>query len=171
MAVGPEGARIAREEDTGRIADLAAALLAPLGAARGGGLLAHALDRLLASDSLRRCIADSDHHAVLVGTYDDVVVGLALAEHPTESAPSRTGDDRVAVVRVLYVEPEMRGVGVGDALLAELLRIERARGATSLDIAALPGDGATKSFLEGLGFRARLLVMHRSLEPETEAGR
>ena len=58
----------------------------------------------------------------------------------------------------------MRGVGVGEAVLAEILSLEAARGATALDVPALPGDGASKSFLEDMGFRGRLLIMGRSLE-------
>ncbi len=59
----------------------------------------------------------------------------------------------------------MRGVGVGEAILAEVFRLEGARGTTALDVPALPGDAPTKSFLEEMGFRARLIVMRRRLAP------
>jgi GNAT superfamily N-acetyltransferase len=163
MAVGPEGARLARPDDTARLAQLAAALTAELGAARGGATLARFLDPLLTEASLRRRIADTDRGAVVVGTYDDTVAGLALVQHPRQKATGGTPEGHVAVVHVLYVEPGMREVGIGGAILAELVRLEADRGATALDVPALPGDGTTKSFLEGAGFRARLLVMHRPL--------
>jgi len=166
MAVGPEGARIAREDDTERIVELAAQCLAELTGARGGAALARALDETLRASALQRVIAGSDARALVVGTYDDAIVGLAFVEHPADLDPKGSPQDRSATLRALYVEPAMRGVGVGEAILDEVLRIEAARGATTLDAPALPGDGASKSFLEEMGFRTRLLVMRRLLDPE-----
>lgn len=168
MAVGPEGARLARPGDTGRLAQLAAALTAELGAARGGATLARFLEPLLTRASLRRCIAETDRWAVVVGTYDGTVAGLALVEHPWKKSSGGTPEGHVALVHVLYVEPGMREVGIGGAILGELVRLAGDRGATALDVPALPGDGATKAFLEGAGFRARLLVMHRHLPKEPD---
>ena len=167
MAVGPEGARIAREDDTERIVELAAQSSLSSAAPRGGAASPTRSTRRSWHRTRNAVIAGSDAHALVVGTYDDAVVGLALVEHPTDLDPNGSPQDRPATLRALYVEPAMRGVGVGEAILAELLRIEAACGATALDIAALPGDGASKSFLEGMGFRARLLVMRRSLDPES----
>ncbi len=166
MTVGPEGARLAREEDLRPIGELAAALLEGLGAARGGPLLARSLGWLLEPTSLRRCLGDLDRFGVVVGTYDGAAVGIGLVEHPSPADLDDGPGDRVAVLRVLYVEPGMRDVGVGEAILDEVLRLARDRGATALDVLTLPGDGATKSFLEARGFRARLLVMNRPFGPE-----
>jgi hypothetical protein len=60
----------------------------------------------------------------------------------------------------------MHGVGVGEAILAEVVRLETARGTPAADVPALPGDVAAKSFLEEMSFRTRLLVMHRRLARE-----
>jgi GNAT superfamily N-acetyltransferase len=71
---------------------------------------------------------------------------------------------RLAVIDVLYVEPGAREVSVGESLLAVLVDWARTRGATALDASVLPGMRQAKSFLEGSGFAARLLVMHQRLD-------
>jgi hypothetical protein len=38
-----------------------------------------------------------------------------------------------------------------------------AHGCTDVDAVALPGDRSSKQLLESSGFKARLLVLHRSL--------
>jgi GNAT superfamily N-acetyltransferase len=115
---------------------LAAALLRP------GGLAG------LVADRRRR---------VLVGTLDDVVVGMGLGRiDPVGGTP-------VGVVDGLYVEPEARRVGVGRALLDDLVEWFATEGCGGVDVTALPGDRHSKNFLEGAGFKARLLTMHRPL--------
>jgi len=105
------------------------------------------LDRLLADP--RRC--------VLVGTLDDVVVGLAVAH------VEAVGESSIGIVDGCYVEPPARGVGVGGALLEQLLTWFARAGCLGIDATALPGDRTTKGFLEAAGFKARLLTMHRPL--------
>lgn len=49
----------------------------------------------------------------------------------------------------------------------------QAEGCAGVDTLALPGSRATKSFFEGEGFTACLLVMHRSLvtaRPQADDG-
>ena len=118
---------------------------------RGGGLLA--------SQS-----GGKEAGRTLLGCLGGVPVGLARAL--LDEGPA-------GLVRVewLYVEPPSRGAGVGRALLDGLLAWGDSLGAAGVDVTALPGDRATKSFLESAGFKARLLVMHRALpgsgEPQT----
>ena len=59
-----------------------------------------------------------------------------------------------AIIKILYVTPARRGRGVGRATLS-LLR----DAAAPLDAWALPGDRASKSLYESIGWRARLLTM------------
>jgi GNAT superfamily N-acetyltransferase len=95
---------------------------------------------------------------VWAGTIDDVVVGYAIVRREE----LRTGEV-LAVVDGLYVEEEARQVGVGEALMEQVLAWATARGCTGVDAIALPGSRATKNFFEESGFTARLLVMHRRL--------
>jgi GNAT superfamily N-acetyltransferase len=54
-------------------------------------------------------------------------------------------------------------VGVGRVLLDTLVAWLAGAGCRAVDVTALPGDRDTKNFLEGAGFKARLLTMHRPL--------
>lgn len=59
-----------------------------------------------------------------------------------------------AIVKILFVTPECRRRGVGRATLALLREV-----ASPEDAWALPGDRASKSLYESIGWRARLLTM------------
>ncbi len=84
-----------------------------------------------------------------VGTLDDVVLGyLELIYHGT-----------AARVRQVFVHPEARELGLGDALLAAALEAARAAGCTVLEGTALPGDRETKNLYERAGIKARKIVV------------
>jgi hypothetical protein len=83
-------------------------------------------------------ILDDDNSILLVGAIDDVPFGLLWAR--SEPMLDRAGDERVGVVRLIYTEPEARGVGVAEAIS--------------------PGHRAAKNFFEANGFAARLILMH-----------
>lgn len=95
---------------------------------------------------------------VWVGTFDEVVVGFGTGR----TAPLRDGG-LLGIIDLLYVHPEARGVGVGEALMAELLAWFREQGCMGVDAMALPGMRETKNFFEESGFSARLLVVHNRL--------
>jgi GNAT superfamily N-acetyltransferase len=66
-------------------------------------------------------------------------------------------------VEELYVFPEARRHGAGRAVAGDLLQWCTEARCVGVDASALPGSRAVKSFFEGQGFTARLLVMSRSL--------
>jgi GNAT superfamily N-acetyltransferase len=101
---------------------------------------------------------------VLVGTFDGVVVGYGLVQRET----LRDGT-AIAVIDGLYVEPDARGVGVGEALMEEVLAWSVAAGCRGIDGFALPGDRETKNFFERFGLTARAILVHRSLGVGTDA--
>lgn len=94
---------------------------------------------------------------VLVGTFSDAVVGIAVG------TLTRLGERRVGRIECFYVEPDARAVGVGQAMVGSLVDWFAAHGCTDVDAVALPGDRSSKQLLESSGFKARLLVLHRSL--------
>jgi GNAT superfamily N-acetyltransferase len=156
-----EKARPADSADAERCGELCRLALDSLQDARGGALFARREVRLIATALLRpgglaRLMAHA-RRRVLVGTLDGVVVGLGLGRL------DEVGDATLGVVDGLYVEPDARRVGVGRALLDGLMAWFAAEGCGGVDVTALPGDRATKNFLEGAGFKARLLTMHRPL--------
>ncbi|HTX01638.1 MAG TPA: GNAT family N-acetyltransferase, partial [Acidimicrobiales bacterium] len=71
---------------------------------------------------------------------------------------------RIATVDLIYVEPQARRVGVGDALMELLLSWAAAQHCTGIDITVLPGDQASKSLLETWEFSARALTLYRTVE-------
>ena len=63
----------------------------------------------------------------------------------------------------IYVTPDARGVGCGEALLELLEPWCAEQGCIGIDSIALPGDRETKNFFETFGLTARALRVHRSL--------
>lgn len=163
-----EAARRALAEDGATIAALYRQALAEIAGHRGGALLAaHGqLDEPLEA-SLDRLLEAPDR-LVLVGTLDGEIVAFALAS-VAPATPGRSGE-ATALVGPLYVEPEAREVGVGEALLDEVKAWAAAEGVVGIDLPVLPGARAAKNFLEGAGFAARLLVMHHPLAAGGEDG-
>ena len=158
FAAGPaEAARPAQASDVGELWRLHRDVLDALRTRRGGAALRAELVQLAETpEALDRLVAHRDH-LVVVGTLDDVIVGYGLASLDRLEA--------VAHVAAVYVEPEARQVGVGGALLDVLTSLATARGCARIDVDALPGDRALKSLLETLGYRARLVVLARCLDP------
>lgn len=151
-----ESARVANHHDLHRIAELWDDACAELEAVRGGALLVRRVQRSESPLALLRAAQGRPEEVVAAGLIDDVVVGFAygrLGEGPGE---------RIGVVEALYVEPDAREVGVGDALAGVLAEHFARLGCRGIDAFALPGSRKAKAFFETHGFTARLLVMHHA---------
>lgn len=94
---------------------------------------------------------------VWVATVDAVAVGFL------EFVWKGDRRGRLGVVRQVFVHPQAREIGCGDALLAAALDHARANGAVALEATALPGDRNTKNLYERAGITARKIVVSRSL--------
>ena len=70
---------------------------------------------------------------------------------------------QLGIIGGLYVEPEGRGVGVGEAIAEQLVAFCIDAGCIGIDAFALPGHREAKNFFERAGFTARALVMHKPL--------
>ena len=157
-----EEARRASETDLPDLVRLCRAALAELGARERGGALfvAREARREPVEDSLRLALQDPSA-LVLAGTIDDVAVGYAVGRL------ERLPDGRcLGVVDDVFVVHEARAVGVGEAMMDQLLGWFRGLGCIGVDSVALPGDRETKNFFEESGFTARLLIMHHRMEAE-----
>lgn len=154
-----EGVRPATAADLERLAELCRGAIAEKAPARGGAMFAAREARPEpVEDSLRAALEDAAQQ-VWVGTIDGVAIAYAVAI----VEELRTGD-RLGVIEDIYVEPEGRSVGVGEALMGAALEWLTDQGCTGVDARALPGDRATKNFFEASGFSARLLVMHHRID-------
>jgi GNAT superfamily N-acetyltransferase len=151
-------ARVSTEGDVGMLAELYRRFREALIGERGGSvhLLKEAFDEPL--ETRFAAIVHDNRWLVLLGTLDEAPVGLAVAR--LDEMPDSS---RLAIVEVLYVDPPAREVGVGEVLLEAVVDWARQSGASGIDVRVLPGMRASKNFLEGSGFVARLLVMHRRL--------
>ena len=141
-----ERVRRAGPPDSDRCRALLTAARAESAAARGG-------DLLVQTDADPSAWLDHADRVLLVGLFDEVVVGVAAGRVA----------ERVGHVDCCYVETGARGVGVGESLIGALLDWFGEHGCTGVDALALPGDRSTKQLLEHAGFKARLLVLHRRL--------
>jgi GNAT superfamily N-acetyltransferase len=148
-----EGCRAATEADVPRIAELAEQAVDELRQQRGGEVWARRDGRTAPfAPALEAEVAAADHR-VMVGTIEDVVMAYAAAHT----------DDGLCVVTDLYVEPGARGVGIGEAMMTDLVTWAQEQGCYGVDSVALPGDRATKNFFESFGLVARAIVVHRRL--------
>lgn len=160
-----ESARSACQDDVSVMAALAEQSTAEQIGDRGGAIWAQRETRAVpAQDSLLVALEDPEQ-AVVVGTLDDVVVGYGVVRLET----LRDGH-RLGVVSDLYVEPEARQVGVGEAMVDQLLDWCRERHCRGVDALALPGNRETKNFFESFGFTARALVVHHKLSDSDASG-
>ncbi len=154
-----ESTRPAGADDHEVLRRLASAARADLEGKKGGDVV----DRLdpHRDDPGGRLIAalDRDDATLLLGTIDGTPVAYGLLT----VAPVSDGSLH-AFVEELFVEPDARSVGVGEALIAALLDDARERGATAVQSTALPGDRATKNFFESQGMVARAILVHQWLD-------
>src|SRR4051812_12505137 len=100
-----EAARPATDEDAPAITELFRAATEELRPERGGELWARQVGR-------DRGFVAPDDGVVLAGTIDGVVVGYAIVR-----VESLDDGGSLAVLDDVFVEPEARGVGVGELLL------------------------------------------------------
>jgi len=100
----------------------------------------------------------TDGHAAVVGASDRaVIVGYLVASVHADA-------ERVVTVDQVYVHPDARELGFGDALLEAAMRFGRSQGAALIEAETLPGDREIKNLYERAGVTARLIVVSRRLD-------
>lgn len=110
-------------------------------------------------ESFAAAVADPDT-LLEVGCIDGHPFGFVLARIE-ETLPQGEGL-RVGAVRLIFVDPPAREVGLGEAMRDSVLDGFRERGIHRFDAHVLPGHRLAKNFFEAGGFSARAIVMHRS---------
>lgn len=90
---------------------------------------------------------------VIVAHIDECIVGYLAA----------TIDGEIVRVEEVYVQPEARELGFGDAMIEATTAAGAAAGCTLIEGEALPGDRDTKNLYERAGITARLIVVSRRL--------
>jgi GNAT superfamily N-acetyltransferase len=97
---------------------------------------------------------------LFVGEIDGATVGFTWAT--IEPMLDRAAGERIGRIRLIYTEPEARGVGVGHVMLEAVLSELRGIGIRFFDAPVGPGQRATKNFFEAHGFAARSIIMHHA---------
>lgn len=160
-----EEARAATEADLPRLAELAREAIAEMAPMRGGAVWRAREARQEPLERDLGTLLGRDDSRLLVGTYADVPLAYAVA-HVEQLADGSC----LGVIDDIYVDPGAREVGLGGALMDDLVAWCEARGCFGMDAMALPGDRSTKNFFEEAGFTARKLVMHHSLRKADDPG-
>lgn len=161
---------MATVDDLAELASLCRQGLAELAAQDRGGPLFVAREARAepVEDSLGAALGDPEA-VIVAGTFSQIVVGYGTGRLEKLANGSTLG-----VIDDLFVESGARGVGVGEAVMNQLLVWFTARGCQGVDAVALPGMRASKNFFETAGFTGRLIVMHHRMAPDetprTEAG-
>jgi len=151
-----EASRAAAPADLSRIAELARLMRTELAAMKGGALWAVRESRPEPLEDSYGVLLDRDDACLLVGTIDDAIIGFGAAELEQLRSGATLG-----VITDLFVEPEARGVAVGEALAGDLVAFCGRHDCVGIDALALPGHRSAKNFFERSGFTARAIVMHR----------
>src|SRR5688500_541341 len=154
-----EAVRPAAPEDVPAIVDLAGALRAELTPMRGGRICSARDARPGRLDEVYAALLADPEVCVVVGTIDEVVVGFGVV-----SAELLSDGGLLGVVSELFVDPEGRAIGVGEAMLGAMVAFCSDKGCVGVDAFALPGHRAAKNFFEESGFTARAIVMHHALQ-------
>jgi ribosomal protein S18 acetylase RimI-like enzyme len=110
------------------------------------------------SESFADAVTDPDS-VVLVGEIDSVPVGFLMAR--VERRLPQADGRRIGAIRLVYVDHPAREVGVGEAMLTEVLAEFARRGISTFDAHVLPGHRLVKNFFESGGFKARSIHMSR----------
>jgi GNAT superfamily N-acetyltransferase len=107
--------------------------------------------------SLARAIEAEDSF-VLTGEIDGATVGFIWAT--IEPMLDRAQGALIGRMRLIYTEPDARGVGVGHTMLTEMMELLRSRGIHHFDAPVGPGQRAAKNFFESHRFAARSIIMY-----------
>jgi GNAT superfamily N-acetyltransferase len=152
--MGEAAARHAAVEDLALLGQLVELSRADRLNERGGAVL-ELLDPRPVVDDAR--VADK-HVLLALGVYADVAFGYAHAE--------LIDVDGTSIVRLydIFVEPDARGVGIGEALLEMVFEWARDQRASAIDSVVLPGNREGKNFFERFGLVARAIHVYRALD-------
>ncbi|MGH9187117.1 MAG: GNAT family N-acetyltransferase [Acidimicrobiales bacterium] len=153
-----EATRPATADDLPRVAELARLAVTELSGLKGGRAWARREARVEPLEPALAAAIEDDARLALVGMFDGVVVGYAIAH--VDTVPD---GGLLALLDDLYVEPAARGVSVGEVLMDAVLDWATQRGCFGIDALALPGARETKNFFERFGLVARAIVVHRPL--------
>jgi GNAT superfamily N-acetyltransferase len=150
-----EHARAAGVDDIGEIALLARLMHDELEPTRGGAIWARRERRDGPYEAAYGSLLGRDDTFVVVGMVHDVVVGFGVV-----LLEALHDGGVLGIITDLFVHPEARSIGVGEAMVEQIVAFCSDHDCVGIDALVLPGHRAAKNFFEESGFTARALVMH-----------
>ena len=155
-------ARRAGPEDVGVLVDLYRKLEAEMVGLHPMWPRADGFDEPVGQSFLDRM--NDDGARVFIGEIDSYPLGFIYGR--SEPLLTHEAGVRVAVIRLVFVEEEARGVGVGEIMRDAFMEEFRGLDHHLFDAHVLPGHRLVKNFFEAGGFSARSIVMHHSDRPD-----
>ena len=108
----------------------------------------HMLDLVVADEAiLEEYLFEQKRAEVIIGQYQQRPVGFALFFHNFSTFLGRSG----IYIEDLFVDPEMRGMGLGKAILIWLARLARERGCGRMEWWCLDWNEPSINFYQHLG--------------------
>ena len=109
------------------------------------------------SSEVFRKVIESEDFLFIIGTFDDYPFGFLIAELVT------IYNGRSFDIREVFVDKQMRSVGIGEAMMASLFEQAEESSVLSIVGRALPGDRELKNFFERFKITARIIEVERKL--------
>ena len=157
MAV--ESARIAEQNDRVLFLSLFDASRDEIADHKGADLWERTRALTGTSSEVFETVSEHEDFICLLGTYDDYPFGFLIAEWVT------IYDKKSLDIREVFVDSEMRSVGIGEAMMSSLFDQAKKLTAFSIVARALPGDRELKNFFERFKITARIIEVERKLQP------
>ncbi len=108
----------------------------------------HLLDQVVATEAiLEEYLFDKNKAEVIIGEYAQEPVGFALFFHNFSTFLGKSG----IYIEDLYVKPEMRGKGLGRAILSHLAKLAKERNCGRLDWWVLNWNEPSIQFYKRIG--------------------
>ena len=149
-------ARPAYEADLGELASLLEQAKTEVEPQRGGKI--YLLTEVRQdSESFAFDLSDSAKYLV-AGIFEDLLVGWGAAVQLQIS-----GGPKVAQVKEIFVQKDLRELGVGEAILQEILDWAKREGCQAIEGTALPGNREVKGIFERFGIKTRMLTVYKEL--------
>ena len=152
-----ESARIAEQNDRAVFLSLYTASRDEIADHKGADLWERTRALTGTSSEVFERVSEREDYVCIIGTYDHYPFGFLIAQWVT------IHDKKSLDIREVFVDSEMRSVGIGEAMMSSLFEQANESNTFSIVARALPGDRELKNFFERFKLTARIIEVARKL--------